>query len=426
MPNPTITLVAESAPERWQAAWWRSIADHWPVRGDPPTLQLMTLEDAQRDPSRISGSAVALIIEQADLRTLHALADMLYQRGAPSLFVTPNADDRSFDELASDAVILLPRDAAPPVCGAVLATLAQRQPAFESMLQEVGFARRFQSGIRGEMDRVHEELQLAALVQRDFLPKALPNIPALDFGVLFRPCGYVSGDIYDIVRLDEHHVGFFIADAIGHGVPAALMTMVIARSLPMKEITGDSFRIVPPGEALFRLNEELIRRQGESPRFASAVYGVIDDRTMRVTLASAGHPWPLRMTSGDIEKIETDGGLLGVFPGEQYPEISFTLNHGETLILHSDGFETAFPEPGADHYGRRLPTAHYVRHFTDLAATVRMGSELPGAMNRLGEALDAQIGSLHQHDDLTALAISPRRVGAVQPHPAQKRNRHAA
>ncbi len=425
MPSPTITLVAD-APERWQATWWRAVADHWPIRGVPPTLQLMTYEAAEREPARIAGAAVALVIDDLDRRALHSFADALYQRGMPALFLLPEADDHSLDELASDAVMLLPRNAEPRVAGAVLATLAQRQPAFDAMLQEVRFARRYQSGIRGEMDRVHEELQLAALVQRDFLPKELPTIPSLDFGVLFRPCGYVSGDIYDIVPLDHNHVGFFIADAIGHGVPAALMTMVIARSLTMKETTGDQTRIVPPGEALFRLNEELIRRQGESPRFASAIYGVIDNSTRTVTIASAGHPWPLRMTDGDIEKIETDGGLLGVFPGERYPEISFTLHHGETLILHSDGFETAFPEPGADQYGRRLPTTHYIRHFTDLAARVREGAALRGAIDDLGRALDAQIGSLHQHDDLTALAITPRRVAAQAPHPGRTLGRHAA
>lgn len=421
MPNPTITLVAESAPERWQAIWWRAVADHWPIEPGSPTLQLLTLEEALREPGRMHGAAAALIVEDADARTLHAFADALHQRGLAGLFLSPPGVALA-PGLASDAVVTLPRDAEPAVAGAILATLAQRQPAFESMLQEVGFARRFQSGIRGEMDRVHEELQLAAQVQRDFLPKELPSVPGLDFGALFRPCGYVSGDIYDVVRLDERRVGFFIADAIGHGVPAALMTMVIARTLPMKETSGETTRVVPPGEALFRLNEELIRRQGESPRFASAVYGVIDQRDLRVTIASAGHPWPLRMRDGDIEKIETDGGLLGIFPGEQYPEVSFELRPGETLILHSDGFETAFPEPGADHYGRRLPTSHYVRHFTDLAALVRGGAVMDEAIDRLGRALDAQIGSLHQHDDLTALAITPRKAAGELARPV----RHAA
>ncbi len=424
MPNPTITLVASGEPERRQALWWRPIADHWPLASDPPTLQLMTFEEATAEPSRITGVIAALLLDgEEDARDVFAFADALYHRGVPALLVT-NSEECA--KLASDALIVLKPDVPPIVAGTVLATLAQRQPAFEAMMQEVRFARRFQSGIRGEMDRVHEELQLAAQVQRDFLPKSLPTVDGLDFGVLFRPCGYVSGDIYDIVRLDDDHTGFFIADAIGHGVPAALMTMVIARGLVMKETVGESQRIVPPGEALFRLNEELIRRQGESPRFASAVYGVINGRTREITISSAGHPAPLRIANGTIEKIETDGGLLGVFPGETYSNATFTLEEGQTLILHSDGFETAFPEPGADNYGRRLPTTHYVRHFTDIATRAGDGGALGEAFADLARALDAQIGSLHQHDDLTALAITPRSEAASAPKPLPGVHRHAA
>jgi len=76
------------------------------------------------------------------------------------------------------------------------------------------------------------------------------------------------------------------------------------------------------------------------------------------------------MTDGDIEKIETDGGLLGVFPGEQYPEISFTLHHGETLILHSDGFETAFPGTSETDHDRKMPSEQYIEHFETLAEVV--------------------------------------------------------
>jgi sigma-B regulation protein RsbU (phosphoserine phosphatase) len=60
----------------------------------------------------------------------------------------------------------------------------------------------------------------------------------MDFGVLYRPAGYVSGDIYNVAKARRPHTGFFIADAVGHGVPAALLTMIISRSLPMLSTPG--------------------------------------------------------------------------------------------------------------------------------------------------------------------------------------------
>src|SRR5690606_28776723 len=107
------------------------------------------------------------------------------------------------------------------------------------------------------------------------------------------------GDIYDIVQLDERHIAFFIADAVGHGVPAALMTMVISRSLRMTRgttagaLSSTAREIVRPGEAMTRLNDELCRGKKDSPRFSTAVYGIFDAAERRVTLSGAGHPPPI-------------------------------------------------------------------------------------------------------------------------------------
>lgn len=409
MRNSTVTLIASDRLEERQASWWRRVAEHWPAGSPAPKLQLLGYDAAIDDPGAIIGSVVVAFFEDDDdaHRSPLQLSEALHDRALPGVFLFREIDERRA-LLASEVVMVAPIDTPANEAAWAIAALGQRQSIVESMLHELRTTRRFQSGMRGEMDRVHEELQLAAQVQRDFLPKCLPSVPGVDFGVLFRPCGYVSGDIYDVTRLDEHHVGFFIADAIGHGVPAALMTMVICRGLPMKEIIGDEYRIVPPAEALTRLNVQLIKRQGESPRFASAVYGVIDVRTREVTLAGAGHPPPLRFRAGGMERVETEGGLLGVFAKESYQQVRFVMDMDETLVLHSDGFETAFPDVGADNYGRRMPTTHYLRHFSDMASRVRTGTEIARSFVDLARNLDTQTGSLHQVDDVTAIGVTPR------------------
>ena len=103
------------------------------------------------------------------------------------------------------------------------------------------------------------------------------------------------------MRLDQDHVGFFLADAAGHGVPAALMTMYIKRALHAKEEDEhlpNGYRIVPANEAIGRLNDDMVRQQTGKTGLATACYGVCNCRTLEMTLARAGHPFPMLLKAG--------------------------------------------------------------------------------------------------------------------------------
>ena len=88
-----------------------------------------------------------------------------------------------------------------------------------------------------------------------FSPKAICWPP--DFRAV-AVTGYVSGDLYDVMRLDETHIGFYMADAVGHGMPAALLTMFIKNALVTKEIGPGGYRLLAPGETIAKLNEVLL------------------------------------------------------------------------------------------------------------------------------------------------------------------------
>ena len=107
--------------------------------------------------------------------------------------------------------------------------------------------------------QIDDEMELARRIQQSMLPQTLPDLPPVRFGVYYRPCGRVGGDFYDVFRLDEDHVGFYIADVCGHGVPAALMTIFLKKAVPTKDIFGKDYRLIPPGEVLKRLNREISR-----------------------------------------------------------------------------------------------------------------------------------------------------------------------
>src|SRR5262245_29469445 len=94
--------------------------------------------------------------------------------------------------------------------------------------------------------QIDRELELARRIQESFLPRSLPELPRLRFAAAFKPQGHVGGDFYDVFRLDEHHVAFYVADAMGHGVPASLLTIFIKQTVKPKEIVGSDYRLAPP------------------------------------------------------------------------------------------------------------------------------------------------------------------------------------
>ncbi|NEP85278.1 MAG: hypothetical protein F6K39_48655 [Okeania sp. SIO3B3] len=93
------------------------------------------------------------------------------------------------EQLAGRTAVPMAADAGAPAIAATLAALMARQTVVEELRDEVQIAQRFQGGMRGEIDKIHEELNLAASVQREFLPKELPAVDGLDCAVFFRPAG---------------------------------------------------------------------------------------------------------------------------------------------------------------------------------------------------------------------------------------------
>jgi sigma-B regulation protein RsbU (phosphoserine phosphatase) len=411
-PNRLSITVAAENPDLG-ASLARDIVARWPGAIAPeiavaaPDTLLAADEPGAEGPR--PDAAVALVGSRAGAAAISAA---LRDRHIPGILLSH--DSAHIRDLQHDGILVEPTTAPPERLAAELYAMLERQPEIDALRRDVRLMTLSQGGARGELDRIHSELNMAALVQQESLPKALPEAAGLDFAVLFRPCGYVSGDIYDLARLDERTVAFFIADAVGHGVPAALLTMVITKSLRTTDVGEHGRRIIPPGEALARLNDEMIRAQRGDARFATAIYGIIDEPTRRVTLACAGHPAPLILGGAAPRAIEPDGPLLGVFRNEVYKETSFTLGVDEALLLYSDGFETAFPDAGADAKKFRRGNSNYLQR---LAALPWPGADgevtLADTFAELVLVLNEQAGSLHQVDDVTALAISPRRMVAA-------------
>jgi phosphoserine phosphatase RsbU/P len=277
-----------------------------------------------------------------------------------------------------------------------LAQVDQLQAEIGDLRDEVNLLRRRDETLKFYMHRLDEELRLAARLQQDFLPKSLPKVEPIHFHTIFRPAGYVSGDLYDVMRLDESHVGFYMVDAVGHGMPAALLTMFIKNALVTKQIGPGGYRLLEPGEALAGVNQALIEQNLTQATFATSVYGIINCKTLECRFARAGHPCPMLLKpNGLLTDLQSEGSLLGIFPGEVFTDHHLQLEPGDRLFIYSDGIEVAFADDQTP-----MDTQQWRAELQKRAAL-----PMDQILTEISEMLDREIGSLTPRDDLSLIAI---------------------
>src|SRR4051812_1741153 len=269
------------------------------------------------------------------------------------------------------------------------------QSEMTSLQDEVNLLRRRDETLGFYMQRVDEEMRLAARLQQDFLPKDLPQVGRVKFHSLYRPAGYVSGDLYDVMRLDESHVGFYMADAVGHGMPAALLTMFIKNALVTKQITPEGYRLLTPGETMAKLNDTIIEQKLSYATFATAIYGYINVYTLQAQFARGGHPNPVIIhPDGAVQDLIVDGSLLGIFADEKYETQTIQLAPGDRVLIYTDGFEVAFTSD------EKIDTSKWREE-------LQQRSTLPSEqlLQEFCEHMDGEYGSLQRKDDLTMVIL---------------------
>ena len=276
-----------------------------------------------------------------------------------------------------------------------LVTLWELHNTIREMSDEMDRLQTVQQPLNRYFSQVDEEMRLAARLQRDFLPRELPELPGIRFATVFRPASWVSGDVYDVMRLDEQHLGFYVADAVGHGVPAALLTMFIKRALVTKRIEGHDYSLIEPGAALGQLNEDMVGQDLSNFQFATCCYCLLDTGTLQLRMANGGHPPPMLIDKGGRSReLDVSGTLLGVFGEQEYETKTAQLQAGDKLLLYSDGVEVAFVDEGPD------KPLRFRREFGDLA-----DYDIKTMCEKLLEIINREEGSLHPKDDVTIVGL---------------------
>ncbi|TGM51582.1 SpoIIE family protein phosphatase [Leptospira vanthielii] len=191
-------------------------------------------------------------------------------------------------------------------------------------------------------EEINQELQIGKEVQELFLP-SVKKYKKFNIGKLYRPMREVSGDLYQYFQFPEqNYYGFFLADASGHGVSAALVTVVMAMSL--QAIMKENHSAI---EAINQLGEVIANRL-QASFFATGVFVVFEEPGV-VKFVNAGHnaPFIIRPSTKQITYVDSSGPPLGMGDDIQYSLESFPVLPGDKIILYTDGVvETPIKEGG--------------------------------------------------------------------------------
>src|SRR6266481_2848032 len=167
---------------------------------------------------------------------------------------------------------------------------------------------------------INSELEMARKIQLAILPHTTPKITGLEIAARYVPMGSVAGDFYDFILVDEKHIGILIADATGHGLPAALIASMLQMAL-----AAQVAHAAEPCRVLAGLNQALCGKF--TTHFVTAAYIYVDMETGIMRYAGAGHP-PLllwRGTTRSVDELEENGLVLGLFSDATYLEIEVPM-----------------------------------------------------------------------------------------------------
>lgn len=237
--------------------------------------------------------------------------------------------------------------------------------------------------------RLDHEIEIASQIQRQLLPKAMPNLPDVAVAGATLSCHSVGGDCFDVIDLGGGRHGFFVGDVAGKGISAALLATLLQGVF----FTTAAMDIALPG-VFSRVNTYLCERSAED-RYATVFYGVLD-KMGRFEYVNAGHVPPLvRRKSGALEALGSANFPVGMFAEAEYESSRVKLEPGDFLVIYTDGVSEACnvqSELFEEARLRQVMEAFNGQTVEELAQTIRDG-------------VKAFTQGAAQSDDITVLAI---------------------
>lgn len=247
-----------------------------------------------------------------------------------------------------------------------------------------------QAVIERQNELMTRDLEMARDVQRALVPSEPPKLAKLDVAFVYEPATSVGGDVLDVIPVDDRRTLFFLGDAVGHGVPAALVMSVVKASLRAAAAVNPS-----PATVLDSVNHALATLL--SSHFVTAAAALVDTEARSFELALAGHAPPilLRTATGE-DGVVGDGDLpLGVSGETRYKPETVRMEPGDVFVMTTDGI-TETLDSDEDQYG--------VEGLRDcvVAAGCESASDLVKTILR---DVDRHSGGREAKDDRTLLVV---------------------
>jgi len=249
--------------------------------------------------------------------------------------------------------------------------------------------------------RIAEQMRLAGIVQRRMIPEKAPKVSALDIAATYIPCFDVGGDFYDFFQISKDQIVIAIADVIGKGIPAAIMTSSFRGALwaYLDSVKGRNAisRVIP------KLNR-MACSHCNSGEFISLFYAIIDVRSMTITYCNCGHEPTVLMRDEKITELQTGGIVLGVEADAKYEIETLPLKNNDGLLFYTDGLVDAINFDG-EFWGREN-LMKTVEKFISFSAR-NMINNILGYRRRF-------VGLATQFDDTSIIAVKVDTTGESQ------------
>lgn len=264
----------------------------------------------------------------------------------------------------------------------------------EKAVKQIEFVHRTQKE-HSQLVSLKEDLSVAAQIQQYILPSTFPPFPEVadrvDVAASMVAATDIGGDFYDFFPLDEEHYAFVIADVCGKGIPAALF-MAVSRTL----IRSKGMQGLSAAQCISECNN-LLAAYSVDAMFVTVFYAVYNVRTGVMTYCNAGHNPPLIVhADGSVEQLPaTEDLVVGAFADFTFHEFTHSLNHGDAIIMYTDGVNEAW---NASHEGFGMARLQQVM----AQCASRSSRQIVDAVS---QAIHVFTADAEQNDDITMLVI---------------------
>ena len=241
-----------------------------------------------------------------------------------------------------------------------------------------------------EKERLEREMELAAEIQQQLLPKVMPKIPGYEVIGWNRPARQAGGDYFDFQGLGNGGWGLVVGDVVGKGLPAALLVSTLHSAL---RVLLDQMEVGP------RLIEKLNRHIFESSsanKFITMLLAALDTEGGRLAYLNAGHnPGLLVRAEGEVEQLASAGLPLGLMAQSHFGVRTLELAHGDLVCIYSDGI-TECEAPDEEEFG--------LERLIDLLEQQRE-QPLAEILHRIDQAVTDFAQDQPQGDDQTVILL---------------------